>query len=102
MKTLKIEVVETIRYQDEIRVTLPDNMTEESFQEVLKAVKQGLKLINGGAKEMATLLTAAGIKVDSQSYSYPDSPLNSELEIVNVSEDTYRLRDHIEIIVVDR
>jgi hypothetical protein len=88
MKKVVIQVEETIRYEDEIIVVQPQGMSDEEFENALNKAEKKNKTYDGGAKDLASILDDMGIKVESQSFNFPESPRDSELEIIdhNVGE----------------
>ena len=86
MKKVAIQVEENIRYEDEIIVIQPNEMTDEQFEEILSKAEKLNRLYEGGANNLAVILEDLGLKVEEQSCNFPDSPRSSELEIVDVRD----------------
>ncbi|WCF11692.1 hypothetical protein NDS46_30560 (plasmid) [Paenibacillus thiaminolyticus] len=86
MKERKIEVVQTVQYVDAIQVFQPTNMTNEQFHNALSQAEQKNKTLEGGAKELASILRELGVEAKLLTYSFPDSPHSSELAIENIIE----------------
>jgi hypothetical protein len=86
MKKVAIHVEETIRYDDEIIVIQPKEMSDEEFEKLLDKAEKKNRTFNGSAKDLASILDDTGIKVESQSFSFPESPRDSELEIFDVRD----------------
>ena len=86
MKKVEIQVEETTRYEDEIVVIQPEKMTDEEFEQILDVAERRNRSTNSGAKELAYDLKRLGLKIESQTFNFPDSPRSSELEIINVRD----------------
>lgn len=59
-------------------------MTDEKFDKLLNEAERRNKSLEGGAKDLACILNELGLEVKSQTYSFPESPRDSEFEIFNV------------------
>lgn len=86
MPKVVIQVEETIRYEDEITVIQPEEMTDEEFEMVLSKAERSIRHLEGGAKDLAHALEQLGLKIELQTFSFPGSPRNSELEILDVRD----------------
>lgn len=86
MKKVEIQVEKTFKYEYEIVVIQPDGMTEDEFNTLLSKAERDTREFEGGAKEFAYALCRLGFKVEKQSFSFPDSPSDSEFEILNIRD----------------
>jgi hypothetical protein len=84
MKKVEIQIQETLRYEDEIIIIQPEEMTDERFEEILDNAEKRNRQHEGGAKDLVSILSSMGLKIESESFNFPESPRDSELEIINV------------------
>lgn len=81
---VRVQIEETLKYHSEIIVEQPETMSDEEFDRILGKIERDV--INESAKDIAYVLEKDyGIIVIEVSTGFPDSPDNSELEIIDVS-----------------
>lgn len=86
MKKVEIRVEERISYEDEIVVIQPDSMSDEEFDSLVEKAEKKNRRFDGGAKDFAYYLEEFGLEIESHSYSFPESPMSSDFEIVDVRD----------------
>jgi hypothetical protein len=83
MKTVKIEVKETLEYTREIELELPDEMTKETFQNLCTKMENDEFL-----GDAIYVLKRAGIVVGAYDTDL-DSPDSGEVEVVEFNTDGF-------------
>lgn len=84
MKIVEIQVEQTIKYEDTIEVVQPEGMSDERLKEILDLAEKKNNETEGGAKDLAHILYTLGVEIKSQTFSFPESPIDSEFEIFYV------------------
>jgi hypothetical protein len=74
---VRISITETLKYQEELVVIQPDNMTDSEFE----AIIDGAEKQCSSADDMSCFLDNYGIETVGMTKSFPDSPYYEELEI---------------------
>jgi hypothetical protein len=80
---VRITVEETLRYQEEIIVEQPENMTDEEFENILEEAERRNR--DGTTGDLAFELEEYGLKIVDYSKSFPDSPRDVDLEVIDVT-----------------
>jgi hypothetical protein len=79
---VKISITETLKYQEELIVIQPENMTDAEFEHILDGAEKQCN----SADDMSYFLERYGIKTTGITKSFPDSPFYEELEIDDVED----------------
>lgn len=81
---VRITVEENVRYQSEIIIEQPETMSNDDLDEILSEAERSCR--RESAKDVAYVLEERfGVKVLEVTTGFPDSPDDSELEIIDVS-----------------
>lgn len=82
---VRLTVEENVRYTAEIIIEQPETLSNADLEVILESVESRCK--SDQAKSIAYLLEHEhGIKIIEVNDNFPDSPSDSELEIIDVSD----------------
>ncbi|HHY72670.1 MAG TPA: hypothetical protein GX497_05500 [Bacillus bacterium] len=85
MKKVELTIEENIKYRGEVIIKQPNTMNDDELEEIVRKVEKECKY--DSAKDVAYVLeNTYGINVLEVSSGFPDSPDDSELEIVDITD----------------
>lgn len=85
MKQVRLSIEETITYQSEGVIEVPDDLSESELNAILDETQK--QVYDGQAGDVfAVLEREQGFKTISQASGFPDNPNDSQLEITDFEE----------------